>query len=194
MRALKLDFVRRPNPHRWFGFILLAAGMVAAAYLAQAYLTRAAELESLENNYRSLQKAQHKQADSGTVKTAEWEHLQAELKAANRVITRLALPWDALFRAVEVSVDEQVALLSVEPDTEKRELRIVAEAKHLDAMLEYVRRVQTIALFKDAYVLSHQIQQQDPQKPVRFVINAQWLEVVRPPADASVITMVGGPD
>jgi Tfp pilus assembly protein PilN len=75
---------------------------------------------------------------------------------------------------VEASVGDQVTLLGVEPDTEKRELRLIAEAKDLDAMLAYARRLQESALFSDAYVVSHQIQQQDPQKPVRFVVNAQW--------------------
>lgn len=193
MRALKLDFIRRPTPLRRFGFILLATGVVVAGYLTQIYLKRTAELEGWGGKYRSLQKAQHKQLDSSTAKTAEWEHLQAELKAANRVIAQLALPWDALFREVEASVDEQVTLLSVEPDTEKRELRIIAEAENLDSMLEYARRVRAIALFKDAYVVSHQIQRQEPQQPVRFVVNAQWLEWPQPVTKASTAAVQGDP-
>lgn len=200
MRALKLDFVRRPSPFRWLGFFFLAAAVATAAYLLDVYLKRSAELERWEEKYRSLQKAQRKQAPS-TVKTAELEHLQSELKAANRIIAHLALPWDALFREVEASVDDQVTLLTVEPDTEKRELRIVAEAKNLEAMLGYMNRVRAISLFKDAYVVSHQIQQQDPQKPLRFVVNSQWLDLPRPTVessqtivDAVTVTVVGNPE
>lgn len=179
MRALNLDFVRRPHWLRRLGFVLLLAAVAVAAYLGQAYLERSAEMEAWETKWRSLQKAQRKQAEPVHSQVAEWEHLQAELKVANQVIARLSLPWDALFREVEASVDDQVTLLSVEPDTEKRELRIMAEAKDLAAMLEYVKRFHAITLFKDAYVVSHQIQQQDPQKPVRFTVNAQWTEVMR---------------
>ena len=181
MRTLNLDFVRQTSSLRRLGVILLIAAVATAAYLAQVYVKHSAELEVWQTKWHRLQKAQRKDATepaSNPSQKLEWEQLQSELKTANRVIARLSLPWDALFREVEIAVGEQVTLLSVEPDTEKSELRITAEAKNLTAMLEYIKRLRAIALFKDAHLTSHQIQQQDPQKPVRFVVNAQWGEAL----------------
>jgi len=175
-RALELDFVCRPRRLRRLGVVLLLASMATAAYLGQAYLELKGDLSAWEAKWRSLQKTQRVAAEPDHGKKMEGQQLQAELKIAGRVIERLSTPWDRLFQEVEGSIGEQVTLLSVEPDTEKRELRIVAEAKNLAAMLEYVKGLRNIALFRDAHVLSHQVQQQDPQRPVRFVVSVQWLE------------------
>jgi Tfp pilus assembly protein PilN len=177
MRALRLNFARRSNSFRPLGAVLLVFFIVSATYLGQSYVALSSDLETWEAKWRSLQKAQHKAADPDPGQKAGWEQLQAELKAANRVIVRLAMPWDDLFREVDASINDQVTLLSVEPDAEKREVRIIAEAKNLSSMLDYVRHLRTITLFKDAYVVSHQNQEQDPQKPVRFVLNAQWMDL-----------------
>jgi Tfp pilus assembly protein PilN len=183
MRALKLDFVRRSSPLRGLGFALLAAALATAAYLTQCYLQRSAELDNWASQYRHLQKTQRSRTDSSSIATAATAHLQEELKAADDVIARLAMPWDTLFSEVETSINDQVTLLSIEPDTAKRELRLTAEARDLDAMLDYVRKVQSGSIFGDAYVVSHQIQQQDPQKPVRFVLEAKWKGLSQPVGD-----------
>jgi Tfp pilus assembly protein PilN len=178
MRAIKIDFVDGAKPLRALGFFLLVIALAIAGYAIHRYLEVEAELTAWEAKWRSLQKVEHKRTESGPIQKAELERLQTELKTATRIAERLSLPWDALFRDIESSVDEQVTLLSIEPDTEKREVRILAEAKTFNAMLDYVRRVQAISLFKNAHVTNHQIQQQDPQRPVRFVVNAQWLDIL----------------
>ena len=173
MRPLKLDFVPRPSPLRWIGAALLVSALATAAYLAMSYVEQSAELERWEDKYSRLQKTQRTRSNLG--EAAESQHLQEEIKTANRVIARLSLPWDALFREIDASVDKHVTLLSIEPDAEKQDLRITGEARDLVVMLEYVRRLQSVTLLKDVHLISHQVQQQDPQKPVRFVIYAQWV-------------------
>ncbi len=183
MRALDLDFVARPGPLRRVAYVLLVVALAAAAYLGKSYADLSADVVTWEAKWRTLQKSKRGDSSPGPRQKAEWEQLQAELKAANRVIASLSMPWDVLFREVEGSVDDQITLLGIEPDTEKRELRITAEAKTLAAMLDYMKRLRTVAIFRDAYVLNHQIQQTDPQRPVRFVITAQWLESLPPQAE-----------
>lgn len=174
MRPLNLDFAGRPGFLRQASVVLLIVAIASGAWLGKIYLDRSAELERWEAKWRTLQNQQSRDANPAPVNGVGWEQMQAELKAANRVIAQLSLPWDALFREVEASVNQDVTLLSVEPDVEKREVRITAETSNFATMLEYEKRLLTIALFKDAHIVSHQIQVQDPQRPVRFVVNAQW--------------------
>lgn len=175
MRALKLDLVHRPGALHIAGVCLLTVAVAATVYLGQLYFEHVGTAETWEVKWQSLQTAaRHKR--SGPAQKQALEQLDSELKLASAIIGRLSMPWDDLFYEVEMAVDEQVSLLNVEPDTEKRELRITAEAKNLMAMLEYQKRLSTSELFRNVHVTSHQIQQQDPQKPVRFVVNAQWLE------------------
>lgn len=174
MRALNLDFAKRSNPMRQAGVVMLFIALAVSAYVGKIYVDQTAELERWEARWHTLQRQQSKEAGAAPVNKIELEQLHAEIKAANRVIARLSLPWDALFREIETSVNPDVTLLNVEPDTEKREIRITAETKTFASMLEYGKTLQGSSLFKDAHIVSHQIQAQDPQRPVRFVVTAQW--------------------
>lgn len=179
MRALRLSFVRHPRSLRGVGYVLLVLAIATASYLMKVYLDQFSELESWEAKWRSLQKIQYKEISGNPNQNVEWARLQVELKGANKIIGRLSLPWDMLFHEVEASVDELVVLLNVEPDTERHGIRITAEAKNLEAMLNYTKRLQAVDAFKYAHIANHQIQQQDAQKPVRFVVEAQWVELLR---------------
>lgn len=176
MRELTLDFAKRMSLSRKIGIVMLFVAIATAVYLVKVYIDRTAELANWEVKRRALQRQQSTEADATFASKLELEQLQAKIKAANRVIARLSMPWDALFREIETSVNPDVTLLSVEPDTEKREVRITAETRNFSSMLEYEKTLQEIAMFKGVHIISHQIQTQDPQRPVRFAVTAQWLQ------------------
>lgn len=117
------------------------------------------------------------------------QKLTEELNKATRVIERLDTPWADLFTAVENAFDTRVTLLAVEPDTERKEVRLTAEAKDLSAMLDYVKQVRTSTVLVSAYVASHQVNIQDPQRPVRFTLLARW--VAASPSDQAADTKTG---
>ena len=104
MRALQLDFVSGPRLLRRLGVVLLLVSLALVVWLGQAYLVANAELSVWEARWHKLQKAQRKQAEPAPSERVDLEQLQAELKAANRVIARLSMPWDRLFREVEGSI------------------------------------------------------------------------------------------
>jgi Tfp pilus assembly protein PilN len=176
MRTLNLDFVNRHGRRRQIGYVLLVLFITFAAYLGHAYVKRSAELESLESKWQHLQNAQQRNTERRLNDPAAHERTQAELTAAAKVIERLSLPWNALFSALEQTTEGQVTLLALEPDAERREVRIAAEAKDLQSMLDYMKRLQQVDLFKDVHLTTHQMQAQDPQRPVRFVVQASWLD------------------
>ena len=51
---------------------------------------------------------------------------------------QLSLPWDALFKAVEPMGEQEVALLSIQPNVDKRIVRLTGEAKNFKALLAYL--------------------------------------------------------
>lgn len=104
----------------------------------------------------------------------EQARLKAELHLARQVIERLDAPWDDIFETVEGIYNERVTLLRLEPDTTRHEIRLVAEAKDMAAMLDYVRQVRRPSFLVEGYLLEHQINQLDPMHPVRFTILARW--------------------
>lgn len=98
----------------------------------------------------------------------------AQFNNAKELVRRLTLPWDNLFESIEVSAQEKVALLNIQPDVQKGSVLIVAEAKNYDDMLGYTKRLSKTAL-KDVHILNHQIQRREPGQPVRFTVTAFWL-------------------
>ncbi|MDO9420111.1 MAG: hypothetical protein Q7T66_05545 [Herminiimonas sp.] len=175
MRRLILDFSSKKEKWQIFSsYFALALMLAAISYQGIIYRELSVSLDRWETKWRSLQMNQRISGEADAKQKMPSEQLLMELKSANRVIRHLSMPWDELFREIEASLNEEVTLLSVEPDTEKQEIRITAEAKNLIAMLDYMKRVQDMTSFKDAHIENHQIQVQDSQRPVRFLISAQW--------------------
>lgn len=99
---------------------------------------------------------------------------QAQSAAVNGMIARLNLPWRTLFDAIQHSTPSGVALLSLEPDARKRTIRITAEARGSDEMIAYIEEMQQQELFSAVSLIRHEINEPDPNHPVRFQIDAQW--------------------
>lgn len=102
--------------------------------------------------------------------------LALEVKRANEVLRQLTTPWGGLFQTLESTAGNNVALLSLEPNTENQLVRISGEAKNIAAMLDYIQRLENREVFGTVYLQSHHVQLQDAEKPVRFVLQARWLD------------------
>jgi Tfp pilus assembly protein PilN len=53
-------------------------------------------------------------------------------------------------------------------------VRITAEAKNSDDMFAYVGQLQRIDWFDSVLLARHEINEQDPNRPIRFQIDARW--------------------
>lgn len=175
MRALALDFQRDGKPLPWPGLLLLAtalAGLVALAGYHRDLAERNAVWEARVERIERLSSGRARAARPLDEKATRTQIL--EVQQANQVLRQLGLPWNALFKALETSAGDGVALLSMEPDTRKGTVSISGEAKDLDAMLDFIRRLGTRDVFTSVFLRNHQVQQQDPQRPVRFTLVAVW--------------------
>ncbi len=99
---------------------------------------------------------------------------EAQALAVNAAVAQLNLPWRDLQDALEQASSADVALLGLEPDPKTRTLRINAEARNSDAMLAYVEQIKEQEFFVAAQLSKHDINEQDPNRPVRFTLDVQW--------------------
>lgn len=97
-----------------------------------------------------------------------------EIDAINQAVRELNLPWNDFFQAIEAHVGERVALLSLEPDAANRTVRISAEAKSADVMLDFVAALAHESPFQKVQLSHHEINEGDRNKPFRFAIDAGW--------------------
>lgn len=172
MRALELDFHREGLGAKWVGIVLLAAGLAGALGVAAQYRHVAAELSQAEADVRASGTAARKKSTPRS--SGDVQKVSLEVRHANEILQRLKLPWNDLFASVESANMSNVALLSIESDTEKGRVKISGEAKDLQGMLDYLRFLGTQPTLAEVYLQSHHVQPLDPQHPVRFVLSADW--------------------
>jgi len=166
MGALELDFVRkRPS---WTAWLMLAVGLALAG---DAALRLAAAQEEVRQLERRL-------AGPRVVKAAPKEPmndaLRREFDAARHVLQELTLPWEALFAAVEASIDKDTALLAIEPDAGKGVVRISGEARDYLAILGFMRRLEPAGALAGVHLLNHQIREDVAERPYQFTLAASW--------------------
>jgi Tfp pilus assembly protein PilN len=71
-----------------------------------------------------------------------------------------------------------VALLAMQPNLQNRQVRISGEAKNLEAVFDYARRLGTSALLDQVYLTEHAVKTEQAQKPVAFSLVAQWTDLL----------------
>ena len=99
---------------------------------------------------------------------------QAELEHGRESVRASDVPWDALFGALELAGSADVSLLALEPLPEKRSLKLIAEARTMDAALLYLRSLAAAPAFATVSLQSHHVQQDDIARPVRIMLIIEW--------------------
>lgn len=175
MRALQLDFQRVCKPVPWLGVGVLAAAVAGFALLGGHYHTVDQQRILWESKLDHIERGYSHRALASRPLTEQAARAQMlELSQANQVVHQLSLPWNALFNAVETSSGQNIALLSLEPNPVKGTVIIRGEAKDLNALLNYAKQLSTRELFGSVMLQNHEIQQADPEKPLRFSLLAEW--------------------
>jgi hypothetical protein len=67
-----------------------------------------------------------------------------------------------------------VALLAIEPDREGHRVQIMAESRTLPAAVAFTERLQKSEALVYPLLDSHEVQDKDQYRPVRFQITASW--------------------
>jgi len=175
MRALHLDYQRSSRPFPWFGLGMLASALVALALTGGYYRELSQRIVLWEARMDHDERlSSHRARALRPASAASAREQRLEVQHANQVLRQLSLPWDTLFRAVESSGGKHIALLSMKPDIRKGTVTISAEAKNFNAMLEYMRQLGKRDVFASVLLQDHQVQQADPEHPIRFSLVAIW--------------------
>lgn len=175
MLLLGIDFMHRKRAARVGGALLLA-GVFAAVAGGTWYASVNSELERVEAQVAEMQRMARRAPGKVTASPRDAREVQLEARHANAIIQQMTVPWDRLFSELELSANKDVALLTVQPDVGNRILRISGEAKNLNAMLAYSRRLESSAMLGSVVLHGHEVKSQDPQRPVVFAVSAGWSE------------------
>ena len=95
-------------------------------------------------------------------------------KQSQAVLRELTVPWQTLFSIVEDYPGHDVALIGIDQNPAQGQIRITAEAKDPDAMIAYLKYLQTSVVLREATLNGHLVEENVAGKPVRFQITAVW--------------------
>jgi hypothetical protein len=161
-----LDYIVPARTPRWPGIVVLALALALAGWLAQSYREARLELTRLETAAGLIR------PERPPVRALPKERLDAETKSAEAVVRELTLPWAGLIRSLEEAAMRDVAILQLQPDAHQRVLKLTAEARSQEAMFQYLRRLAAAKNLGEAHLVSHQVQHDDPQRPIQFSVQA----------------------
>jgi hypothetical protein len=169
---IALDFAGARVRTSFVSVMLLVIGLAAAAAACLQYRAIEARRAGLELRLEALLRhSQHDPAtDQRTARVAQ---------EAGRVALELGTPWTGLLAELEVASRDlkgDIAVLSVEPDHEKHRVHITAESRDLPLALAYVQTLQASRSLRYPMLDSHEVRSDDPQRPVRFAMTAEWRE------------------
>lgn len=148
--------------------ILLIYNVLCLLKLNQTVTSQTKELTQLRQNPNIMKK---------NVSNQNIVHLSAEdLKLQNELISELNIPWSDFFDALE-SETATIALISVEPNIQKRSLKIQAEARSRSEMNKFLNKIERSDRFKEVVLHSFETNLLDPIKPLRFSLEMSWKEI-----------------
>ena len=178
---LALDFAQPQGQSRTTAIVVIAvAALLLSLSLWQSDKARV-RVSTLESELSSLG-VKH---DAGRIRsapeTATGVELEERMRKANRVIRQLSTPWEDVFGGIESANGKHVALLSLDSDPSNAEVRVGAEARSAQKMLEYLERLRQDGRLSPAILQSHQIMTEDPSRPIRFTFTASWTSAKKAP-------------
>jgi Tfp pilus assembly protein PilN len=155
---------------------VLAAGALGVLLLVAGAATGMQASQQQAAREESLRAQQRKQAAAARIPERKPETAipEAQAVAVNAAILQLNLPWRQLQDAIAAANTPAVALLALDPDPRKQTLKITAEAKNSDDMVGYIEQLKQQEFFNGAALLRHEVNEQDPNHPLRFQVEVQW--------------------
>lgn len=175
MKRLKLDFAHPQGTvstaRRPYGVVLLAGALALAAGLALHYRNLDDDISTAEDRIARL-----KRQARGVAAESLSPDVMEEVQSVNRAASRLTIPWENLFQAVESVSDKRIALLSLQPNFPKRELKISGEAEDFPAIRQYIERLEETRAVADVRIVSHEVVTRPNAMQIRFELFAKWNE------------------
>lgn len=178
---------------RTAAWVLGCVALVALVWGAWAVWRQAQEIETVQAQVLALRATPAKpvaQRTSAAVRRdgglVLGQALSTDQRQGLRAVARqLNIPWQELFEQLERSTPPQVALVSVEPDGQRGTVRLQAEAKSLDTLLQYAAALQGQGVLGRLNYNKHETNGQDANRPMRLTF-----ELVLLPSRQAVMAAV----
>ena len=180
MSRLRLRFPYREQSAPQLDFALLLFGFLIVVVIYFQFRYQVEEINFWSNRVERMEKQQQQKASPRTRATSRIrefsQEIEKEITQANAILDQLNLPWEMLFDSIEHAATEDIALLSLQPNFTNRSLRLSGEAKSMAELLDFVEALERELVFENVHLLNYKIKQESPQRPIIFLLNAEWIQ------------------
>lgn len=169
---MHLDFVAPRARAPYVGAALLALGVLSVAVALVSYRASFERREGLELKLAQASRLTHRSS-------ANLALAALDAAVSDRAARELLVPWTKLLADLETASrksQDEVSVLSVEPDEAKHQVHITGESKSLARAIAYVELLQSSRSLKYPMLDRHELKKDDPQHPVRFELTGEWSE------------------
>ncbi len=173
MRAIHLDFASSRKPSM-LGLLMFTVALLALMMVWQRHTHINQALLTLDQSILELKERKGLKPAEPELQAKSSVDLLANIEEAKKLASFLMIPWGDVLSALETSALDDLALLAIEPDAKKRQLKITAEAKNKDIMFNYLEKLEVSSELANVYLLKHEIVEDVDQHPIRFVAVATW--------------------
>ncbi|MBL0010219.1 MAG: PilN domain-containing protein [Nitrosomonas sp.] len=181
MPRLRLKFPDHGQSTPRIDFSVLLIGLLVLAGVLLQFRQLTEEVNYWTNRVEHLEKQQQQKTSPrtrGTPRVKEFsQEIRKEIIQANATLDQINLPWEALFDSIERAATEEIALLSLQPTVSNRTLRISGEAKNMSELLDFVEALERELTFENVHLLNYKIKQDNPHRPIVFLLTAAWIQV-----------------
>jgi hypothetical protein len=172
MKTFHFDFVETAAPTRRLQWLVFVWGVVVLGAVAWHFQSH---VRPLVQARQALLRAQSQSPGNKPGAVVKPEVLAKAWSQAQATAAQLQTPWSAFFAGLgEAGTASKVAFLSIEPNPVKGQVTLMAEARSLGSMLQFVTALQGREEFSDVVLQTHTVNRADPELPVRFRLVARW--------------------
>lgn len=182
MSRLRLRFPYREQSAPQGDVVLLLMGLLIVATVFLQFRNLAEEVNFWSARVERMEQQQQQKTAPRTRATSRirefGQEIQKEIAYANAILDQMNLPWEALFDSIEHAATDDVALLSIQPNVGSRTVRLSGEAKSMTELLDFVEALERESVFENVHLLSYKIKQDNPYRPIVFLLHAIWNQTV----------------
>lgn len=156
---------------------LLVAGLLGAtAYQLWQWRELKNQNQEWDRKIQTLRQqsnAQTKAASTKTTSSAASPMAALQRQQVQALLRQLNMLWQQLLQQLEDATPSQVALISLEPDAQRGTLKLQAEARQIDTLLQFAASLQNQGVLGALSYGKHETNEHDPQKPARLSFELQ---------------------
>jgi hypothetical protein len=171
--AFTLDFVPRRNRPSLLGWLILGAALLLVCAITMEYFDAQERLDEAQQQLSRAERAQQR-ASGLQLSRKPVPVSDIELRRAARLAASLQGPWLQLMPQLEAASNADITLLLLNADTGKAQINVAGEARSLEAVFDYAKRIGAQPGFASVQVQNYEFHRIGSQELVQFKLGARW--------------------